>query len=226
MAGWSWELVGREVAALGAIAASWPLRFVSRRAWFDPTAPHAVPVMLVHGFLGDASNLLAIRAHLTARGAPNFATFDYGPSLEHERLALGLRDAIDGVRAATGAERVDVIGHSLGGLVARRVIEQDGGLRIRRLVSLGAPYFARPLPANELAIFAANDPFVPRPSAAWGTPRITVLPECGHWGLLFHPEALDHATRFLLASEVRRAPAVVRPIRLVGAPPGPAAARG
>jgi pimeloyl-ACP methyl ester carboxylesterase len=52
---------------------------------------------------------------------------------------------------------VDVVGHSLGGLVARYLVEIGNERRVRRLVTLGAPYYGERRPAQELAIFAAHD---------------------------------------------------------------------
>ena len=77
--------------------------------------------------------------------------------------------------------------------------------RVRRLVTLGAPYFAHPLPSQELAIFAASDPFIPPPHPLYGpysryrAERVVVVPECGHWGLLYHGDVLRETARFLCA---------------------------
>src|SRR6185295_8760784 len=48
---------------------------------------------------------------------------------------------IDEVRAATGAAEVDVIGHSMGGMVGRYYVALAGGDGVvRNLVTIGAPH--------------------------------------------------------------------------------------
>jgi pimeloyl-ACP methyl ester carboxylesterase len=199
----SWQMVGTEVSALSALALSMPLRLVLPRERFQPAAPHPTPVILVHGFLGDPTNFLLLRTYLAALGVPNFATFAYSPRLDYQRLACRLAPAVEAVCRETGAARVDVVGHSLGGLVARYLVEMRDEIPVRRLVTLGAPYFASPLPPRELAIFAASDPFVAAPHPDYGphagrqAGRVVVIPHCGHWGLLYHPLVLREAADFL-----------------------------
>ena len=49
---------------------------------------------------------------------------------------------VDQVRAQTGAARVDLIGHSQGGLVARYYVKNLGGsAKVDRVISLGAPHY-------------------------------------------------------------------------------------
>jgi pimeloyl-ACP methyl ester carboxylesterase len=204
----SLRLVGTEVSALSAAALSVPLRLVFRHERFEPDVPHPTPVVLVHGFLGDPTNFLLVRSYLAARGMQNFASFSYGPRLDYQRLARRLGRAIDALCLATESPRVDVVGHSLGGLVARYLIEMEGPGRIRRLVTMGSPYFANALWAHELSIFGESDPFVAPPHAVYGPHaahvrnggRVVVVPECGHWGLLYHPTVLHETTDFLLGT--------------------------
>ena len=201
----SLRMVGTEVSALGAAALCMPLRFVIERDSFDPSSPHPTPVVLVHGFLGDPTNFLLLRRYLAARGMRNFATFSYPPRFDYQRLAPRLGDLIDTICAVTGAPEVDVVGHSLGGLIARYLVEMPRTTRVRRLVTLGAPYFATPLPPHELAVYAAGDPFIPPPHPIYGPHggprgtggRVVTVPDCGHWGLLYHPAVLREAASFL-----------------------------
>jgi alpha/beta hydrolase fold len=202
----SLRVVGTEVSALGAAALSMPLRFVLEHERFDPASPHP-PLVLVHGFLGDPTNFLFLRRYLVAAGVRSFTSFSYAPRLDYQRLACELGDVIETICDATGTSEVDVVGHSLGGLVARYLVEMTGGSRVRRLVTLGAPYFASPLPMQELAIFAASDPFIPAPHPVYGpySPRVVVIPECGHWGLLYH-RAVWHETAIFLAGPAPQLP--------------------
>jgi pimeloyl-ACP methyl ester carboxylesterase len=185
-----------ELPALAQVALALPLRSWLAADSLDAPTVHETPVVLAHGLLGDASNFAALRRHLGGRGIRRFASFAYLPRLDYQRLAPRLAELIDGVCRDTGAREVDVVGHSLGGFVARYLIATGGGSRIRRLVTLGSPYYAAPNPANELAIFAGLDPLVPAPAAA-DARRALVIAECGHLGLLTHPTALAVTARYL-----------------------------
>ena len=130
-----------------------------------PSGFHPTPVVLVHGLFGDPTNFLGLRRFLERRGIRRFASFAYLPRIDYPRLAAELGDRIDAVRRDTGAAAVDVVAHSLGGLVARYLVAAGDGERVRRLVTLGSPYWLSPNPSQELAIFAAHDALVPPPAA-------------------------------------------------------------
>jgi pimeloyl-ACP methyl ester carboxylesterase len=170
-----------------------------RHAEFDRTAPHPTPVIFVHGFLGHPLNLRPLRRFLAARGFRNAASFAYSPALDYERLAADLRQTIEAVRRATGAAQVDVVGYSLGGLIARHLIHTGGGGDlVRRLVSLGSPTVGPFLATQELAIFAADDRLIAPPDAVHGPHgRALVVTRCGHLGLLHSPRAWRATAAFL-----------------------------
>jgi pimeloyl-ACP methyl ester carboxylesterase len=194
----SWRGVGGEVEAFGTAALSLPLRWLLPDARLDPVRPSETPVVFVHGLLGDPTNFLTLRRALATGGMRAFASFAYRPRLDHQRLAPRLGSMIQGVLAATGARQVDVVGHSMGGLVARYLVESGGGHLVRRLVTLAAPYYTARFPRNELAIFAAEDPLVVPPDPLRG-PRgqVRVVPDCGHVALLYHPTVLGEVARYL-----------------------------
>src|SRR5206468_6732658 len=131
--------VGTELSALGLLAASTPLHPILARDHFAATPTYPTPVLLVHGLLGSPTNFLRLRRVLSVRGVGNLASFSYRPALDHQRLTLQLRDTIEAVCLATGSDQLDVVGHSLGGVLARYLLEVGDGGRVRRLVTLGAP---------------------------------------------------------------------------------------
>ena len=68
-------------------------------------------------------------------------TINYGPPLAGiEHFAGQLAARIDAVRAATGAERVTLIAHSMGGLVARAYLRRFGAARVAQLITIGTPH--------------------------------------------------------------------------------------
>jgi pimeloyl-ACP methyl ester carboxylesterase len=196
---------GTELRALANAALALPLRVVLPAVHVDPAAPHPTPVVFVHGLLGDRTNFLALGRHLAGRGVRSVAHFDYSPRLDYQRLAARLGREIDALCEVAGVEAVDVVGHSLGGLVGRYLVDTQTVARVRHLVTLGAPYYAGCMPASELAVFAADDPLIPVPRASDGLRgRVVVVPECGHLGLLYHPTALRTVADFLTAPRARR----------------------
>jgi pimeloyl-ACP methyl ester carboxylesterase len=217
-----------ELSALSRMALSFLSHTQLPHDAFDPGVRHPTPLVLVHGIFGSAANFLSLRQFLSTRGLGNFATFSYPPRLDHQRLAVLLGRRIAAVCRATGSPHVDVVGHSFGGLVARYLVEMQDGGPVRRLITLGSPYFSNRLAAQELAIFGANDPLVTPPDPAHGPRgRVLLVLRCGHLGLLCHRAVLGAVFGFLsgptteasLRGSVRENdPTVQRPaLRVAGA---------
>ena len=124
------------------IAAGWPIMALHRWVIRDPApAPATRPIVLVHGVLCNDGVWFALRRHLAQAGIGPVYTLNYGPmfaSAEHFATQLAAR--IAAVRAATGAARVVLVGHSLGGLVARAYLRKFGGAEVSRLITVGTPH--------------------------------------------------------------------------------------
>jgi pimeloyl-ACP methyl ester carboxylesterase len=107
----------------------------------DPLAAR-IPVLLVHGFIDNRSIFAVMRHSLRRRGFASVCSWNYSPLL-HD-VAQGAQDLgehIERLCAQTGHERVHVVGHSLGGLIARYHVQKQGGdRRVESLVTLGAPH--------------------------------------------------------------------------------------
>lgn len=115
----------------------------SARALFaaDPLAAR-IPVVLVHGLIDNRSIFTVMRRSLRRRGFAQVCSWNYSPlSSDVARCAEDLGTHIERVREQTGHERVHVVGHSLGGLIARYHLQrQAGDRRIESLVTLGTPH--------------------------------------------------------------------------------------
>ncbi len=133
------RLFGNEFLAL---AQSVPKMILYRVLMPDPKpAPAALPVLLIHGVGCNAGVWTGFRRYLDARGLGPVYAISYGPplaSIEHFAEQLALR--IDEICAATGAAHVVLVGHSMGGLVARAYLRKFGGARVRRLITIGTPH--------------------------------------------------------------------------------------
>jgi triacylglycerol esterase/lipase EstA (alpha/beta hydrolase family) len=124
------------------VAASWVLMALHRLLVHDPAPASARrPVVLIHGVLVNDGVWLSLRRFLARNGIVPIYTINYGPPLaDIESFAEQLHAKIEAVRRATGAERVVLVAHSMGGLVARGYLRRFGGERVARLITIGAPH--------------------------------------------------------------------------------------
>lgn len=101
-----------------------------------PSTAHPRPVVLVHGTFGNSiDNWLALAPYLVKRGYCVYS-LDYGqlPGVPFfhglgpvAKSAEQLDAYVDRVLAATGADEVDLVGHSQGGMMPRHYIKFLGG---------------------------------------------------------------------------------------------------
>ncbi len=141
------RLRGRDWGALywnemRSLSGVWPRMILHRWLLRDPApAPAEVPVLLLHGVLCNAGVWCGTAQRLAQAGVPAVYTLSYGPPLASiETFAEQLAAKIDAIRAATGARQVALVGHSMGGLVARAYLRRYGGSGVRVLVTLGTPH--------------------------------------------------------------------------------------
>lgn len=117
--------------------------------WFcRPSAEHPRPVVLVHGTLeAPALNWAAIAPTLRNEGYCVFA-LSYGENLlslngrfpglaDIRNSARELRNFVELVRFTTGSSKVDIVGHSQGGMMPHWYIERLGGAsKVDRFIGL------------------------------------------------------------------------------------------
>jgi pimeloyl-ACP methyl ester carboxylesterase len=194
------ETVRTELAALlqSSLAMPFTRRLAAESLGVD--CLHGTPVVLIHGLFGSATNFFALRQQLETRGVGRFTSFTYGPRIDYQVLAPELEAFIERLCERTGTAQVDVVGHSLGGLVARWLIEHGDGSRIRRLVTLGSPWYGGRFPARELALFGADDWLIPAPARERACGQVRVIPSNGHLSLLYAASALAAVADYLTAS--------------------------
>lgn len=106
------------------------------------TADRPVPVVLVHGLADNRSIFAVLRRALHRAGSTSIHPFEHRPLGGDIRSKAELLDRhVAEVCALTGAPYVHVVGHSLGGLVARYHAQfVDRGRRVHTVVTLGTPH--------------------------------------------------------------------------------------
>ncbi|MFF5783583.1 esterase/lipase family protein [Streptomyces sp. NPDC012693] len=131
----------RFTRALSAVAAC-----AAAAAVLLPAAPAQAavpdPVLFVHGYKGGAWNFNEMVSDFKASGWPadRLYAMSYNPFQSNETTAAQIRDQVDALRARTGAAKVDVVTHSMGGLGSRWYLKFLGGTSyVDDWVSLGGP---------------------------------------------------------------------------------------
>jgi len=110
-----------------------------------PTATHPYPVVLVHGTFGDMTDSWQALSPLLANHGYCVFALNYGGAAGsifqgYAEIAAGagqLSAFIDQVLSATGAAKVDIVGHSQGGMLPRYYLDFLGGAdKVDALVGL------------------------------------------------------------------------------------------
>ncbi|MGC4812124.1 alpha/beta hydrolase [Micromonospora sp. DT228] len=182
-----------------ALAASLSVAPVPRAA--EAAAPPAYrPVVFVHGSAGSAAQFQSQAKRLTSNGypidiieaheydSPNIATI-------LPQVYAGLDARITRLLAATGADRVDLLAHSLGTFVMQGYLNSSPtrAARVAHYVNLdGRTATTPPGGVPTLAIWGEGDPA----RAIVGATNVH-LPDQSHTQTVSSPESFDEIFRFL-----------------------------
>ena len=111
-------------------------------ATHTPTVGHRTPVVLVHGFGGNASSWSVLERRLSVAGFTSLHVTAYSPfarCVSDVARAL-VTDCHDAMRRA-GTDQVHLIGYSLGGVVVRYAVQELGlEPHVRTAVTVAAPH--------------------------------------------------------------------------------------
>jgi len=100
------------------------------------------PILFVHGWNSSGSTWNTMVSRFQADGwtAAELNNWSYNYKQSNATTASEIRSKVDGILAATGATKVDIISHSMGGLSSRYYAKNLGGdQKIDEWVSLGGP---------------------------------------------------------------------------------------
>ena len=150
----------------------------------QPTPERPYPAVIVHGTFGDQKSLLDNLSLSLKRDGYCVYALDYGNRATGpiEESAAQLDGFVDQVLAATGAAKVNVVGHSQGGLMPRYYIKYLGGdLVVEDLVGLAPSNHGTtvsggfPAPGEEPGSGGSNEYCVACDQQAAGSPFLTDL---------------------------------------------------
>jgi triacylglycerol esterase/lipase EstA (alpha/beta hydrolase family) len=109
---------------------TWPMPPLGANDWScRPTAERPHPAVIVHGTFGDSRSLLDNLSLALKQDGYCVYSLDYGNRATGpiEESARQLDGFVDEVLAATGAGKVQIVGHSQGGMMPRYWIKNLGG---------------------------------------------------------------------------------------------------
>jgi triacylglycerol lipase len=183
-------------------------------------APGQRPLLMIHGYLCNRGLWWSLRRRLRARGHAVATITLAHPLGGIEAGADELAARIDDLLAETGADRVDLVAHSMGGLVSRAYLRRHGSAKVARIVTIATPHhgtvlarvalgqnaremqpdsdWLRRLADQEtftmpvLSVWSARDEIVvPQDSARLPGAAERILPASGHLTLVFSPKVLE-----------------------------------
>jgi triacylglycerol lipase len=100
------------------------------------------PILFVHGWNSDGStwNTMVGRFQADGYSASRLFSWSYNTSQSNATTAQQIATKVNEILAATGATKVDLISHSMGGLSTRYYTKNLGGdAKVDDFVSLGGP---------------------------------------------------------------------------------------
>ena len=222
---------------------SWPW-FALLGSRYEGHTKGVRPVILLHGYGMNRMSFYWLGRALAKRGLGPLCAMSYVTLRSVRYSAQRLARFVERVCEAEGAKEVDLVCHSLGGIVARYYADMLGGAaRVKQIITIGTPHRGtmsahmaldraafdlRPLSPllAELSncehgvcvtsIWSrADNVIVPPENAALGKCDV-VFEDLGHMALLLSPRVADIVVSLLSAEQ--RADALARPAL---APPEP-----
>jgi triacylglycerol lipase len=203
------------------------------------------PVIVVHGYAQNRVDFLRIAHECARSGVGPVYGFNYPWFASIRASAERLTRFVEGVLRETGADQVDIVAHSLGGLVALEYVHGAGAQRVRRIVTIACPHAGvawrgpivgacgpmlrggsgflveragRAVPVPCLNLYSTHDNVVHPPAAsalARRGARDQAIPHVGHLAILFHPVAARAVVSFLRSGSAHCAVPLEPPGELV-----------
>ena len=189
------------------------------------------PVVVVHGYTQNRVDFLGLARACARAGLGPVYGVNYPWFSSVHANAQRLARFCDRVRRETGAGRVDLVAHSLGGLVSMEYLHDAGPAHVRRLVTIASPHAGvawrgpivgtagpqmrrgspflvelatRAVPVPCLSVYSTHDNVVHPPATSMLAKRGArdhAVAHVGHLSILFDPEVARAVVDFLGAPE-------------------------
>lgn len=121
------------------LSSSWSMPF-GAFARQEVAGSHGLPVLLIHGYGCNSGYWRSMSRRLRAEGISHHAV-----SLEPvfgaiDSFVPAVHAAVESLCRESGSQRIVLLAHSMGGLVARAYLCEHGEARIARVITLGTPH--------------------------------------------------------------------------------------
>lgn len=137
LAGVLWTMV-LETLLLSITVILHPLGWIPAKVKKPARPSH--PVLLLHGLFHNRACWLWSRLYMRLKGYTAVYSMNLPPWREVESLTEEVAKKVDEIRHTLGEEKVALVGHSMGAMIARNYLQNRGGAeRVSHLVMLGAP---------------------------------------------------------------------------------------
>ena len=138
----TWRTVASEIASVVTHLARYPTGIGHR--WVAAAPDHDTtvrPLVVLPGLADNASIFTELKHALETCGAGPVVSFSYGWLEDVPTAAARLASQIEQLRTVTRADTIDIVGHSLGGLIARYYVQRLGGHpQVGKLVTIATPH--------------------------------------------------------------------------------------
>ncbi len=114
---------------------------IRRETTFEHLNEKSPAVLLIHGFLGTRGSMYLLERRLVEDGFVVFS-FNLGTlnARDIRRSAFLIHRKIERILAQTPVDQIDIVGHSMGGLIGLYYVKKLGGAgRVRKLIMMGSP---------------------------------------------------------------------------------------
>jgi pimeloyl-ACP methyl ester carboxylesterase len=219
--------VGEALREIGWAARTQPLLplyyFVGRRL----AGGRGTPIVAVHGYAQNRVDFVGLARACARAGLGPVYGFNYPWFATVDGNARRLARFCERVRAETGATQVDLVAHSLGGLVAMEYLHEGGAPGVRSLVTLASPHAGvtwegpivgacgpqlraggaflarradRAVPVPSLSVYSTHDNVVHPPTTSMLRARggrDRVVDHVGHLSILFDASVARDVVDFL-----------------------------
>jgi triacylglycerol lipase len=172
----------REVASTVVTMGMWPLGFADqalsdrrgRESGSVDSGSVATPVLLLHGYGANRSNWWILNRHLRAAGFDRIHAVNYNPlAVDLPHLSAQCVRRIAELKDHFGVDRVHVVGHSLGGIIARYAVQVLGATGVDTVVTVASPHGGVRL--ARFASAASDNPFSTSAQLRPDSPEMVLL---------------------------------------------------
>ncbi len=120
---------------------TWPVQKLYHKEGMPPLETGERPVVLVHGYMMRGGVMWLIKKRLINAGFKQVYTFTYSPPWRDISCFARQLEGFMSQLAPNPKTKVDIVAHSMGGLVSRYYINLlEGYKRVSRFITLGTPH--------------------------------------------------------------------------------------